>query len=220
MCIPDSAPASRGGRGRVRSSPCPGRLPRPAAGLTLIELAIFIAVVGVGVAGILSVLDFTTRRSSDPLPQKQALSIAESLLEEVQLMPFTFCDPDDANAATATSPADCTGGVNGPNDEGRSPLGPEAGEGETRYGPVFFDNVNDYNGFDTATASLPGIRDITGTLIPGLEAYRASVAVVQEPLGGIPADAALRITVTVTGPAGTRVTLDGYRTRFSPNALP
>lgn len=204
-----------------RVSPCaiPRSLGRRLGGLTLIELAIFIAVVGVGVAGILLVLNFTTQRSSDPLPQKQALSIAESLLEEVQLMPFTFCDPDDANAATATGPAGCTGGVNGPNDEGRSPLGPE--DGESRYSAATpFDNVNDYHGFDTATASLPGIRDITGTLVPGLETYRASVAVVQESLGGIPADAALRITVTVTGPAGTSVTLDGYRTRFSPNALP
>lgn len=213
---PDPAPASRDRRGWAGPSPCPGRFSRPAAGLTLIELAIFIAVVGVGVAGILSVLDFTTRRSSDPLPQKQALSIAESLLEEVQLMPFTFCDPDDPAAATATGVGDCA--------TPEAP-GPE-GANESRYADFLgppntpFDNVNDYNGFDTATATPPGIRDITGALVPGLDAYRASVSVVQESLGGIPADGSLRITVTVTGPAGTSVTLDGYRTRFSPNALP
>lgn len=219
MCS-DSVPAPCDRRGRATPPAHQGRFPRSAAGLTLIELATFIAVVGVGVAGILSVLDFTTRRSSDPLPQKQALSIAESLLEEIQLMPFTFCDPDDLNAATATSAAVSPTGCEA-TPEG---LGPETNE--NRYGDFLgppntpFDNVNDYNGFDTATANPSGIRDITGTLIPGLEAYRASVSVVQESLGGIPADAALRITVTVTGPAGTRVTLDGYRTRFSPNALP
>ncbi|PZP61744.1 MAG: hypothetical protein DI596_04620, partial [Azospira oryzae] len=68
----------------------------------------FIAIVAISVTGILSVFTYTTRHSSDPLAQKQALAIAESLLEEVLLMPFTYCDPDDPNASTATGPGDCT----------------------------------------------------------------------------------------------------------------
>ena len=60
----------------------------------------FIVIVGVAAGGILMVFANTTRASADPLIRKQALAIAESLLEEIRLMPFTFCDPDDANAST------------------------------------------------------------------------------------------------------------------------
>ncbi|HEX4943228.1 MAG TPA: prepilin-type N-terminal cleavage/methylation domain-containing protein, partial [Usitatibacteraceae bacterium] len=56
---------------------------RRQAGISLVELVMFIVVVGIGVAGILSVLNVTASRSADPLPVKQALAIAESLLEEV-----------------------------------------------------------------------------------------------------------------------------------------
>ncbi|MFZ5555180.1 MAG: prepilin-type N-terminal cleavage/methylation domain-containing protein [Pseudomonadota bacterium] len=192
------------------SRPDRSRVTRRAGGFTLVELVVFIAIVAVAVAGVLGVLQFTTQRSSDPLPQKQALAIAESLLEEVALMPFTWCDPDDPAAATATGPGDCAT---------PEAIGPEAGE--TRYSATApFDNVNDYHGFDTALAAPPGIRDITAGAIPGLDAYRATISVVQESVGGIPASELLRITVTVTGPGDARVVLDGYRAQFAPAEVP
>jgi Tfp pilus assembly protein PilV len=103
-------------------------------------------------------------------------------------------------------------------------MGPEPGE--TRYNAVNpFDNVNDYHGFDSDTAVPSGIRTVDGDLIPGLEAYQVTVSVTDDPLGGIGDDAAgnpqsLLIAVTVTGPGNTTVTLNGYRTRYAPNALP
>ncbi|MEW5707947.1 MAG: type II secretion system protein [Pseudomonadota bacterium] len=170
----------------------------------------FIAIVAISVTGILSVFTYTTRHSSDPLAQKQALAIAESLLEEVLLMPFTYCDPDDPNASTATGPGDCTI---------PEALGPEPGE--SRYSATSpFDNVNDYHGFDTQTASPAGICDLAGNCFSALSAYRAVVSVAQEAAGGIPAGDSLRVTVTVTGPAGTSVTVDGYRTRHTPTGVP
>jgi hypothetical protein len=36
----------------------------------------------------------------------------------------------------------------------------------------------------------------------------------------VAAAASQRVTVTVTGPANITVRLDGYRTRYAPNALP
>jgi len=107
------------------------RPPRAEHGISLVELIVFIVIVSVAVAGVLGALSMATRASADPLIQKQALAIAEALLEEVQLQPFTYCDPDDANAASAFSAADCTGGAGGVNDENRLPLGPEAGETRT-----------------------------------------------------------------------------------------
>ncbi|MDH4285372.1 MAG: prepilin-type N-terminal cleavage/methylation domain-containing protein, partial [Gallionellaceae bacterium] len=77
-------------------------------GISLIELIMFIVIVGIALAGVLLVMNKVTASSADPLVRKQALAIAESLLEEVELMPFTFCDPDDINAASAVSPASCT----------------------------------------------------------------------------------------------------------------
>jgi MSHA pilin protein MshD len=179
-----------------------------ARGVSLIELILFILIVSVAIVGILSVLNLTAARSSDPLIRKQALAIAESLLEEVELMPFTICDPTDANAATATTTAGCAspGLVEGP--------GPEAGQ--TRYSTTApFNNVNDYHGF-----SMAGIRDLSNTLIAGLGAYNASVSVSNGGLGLANPAEVLLIAVTVTGPGSESVTLNGYRTRYAPNALP
>ncbi len=178
---------------------------RHAQGLTLIELLMFIMVVGLALSAVLMVFVQATRSSADPQMQRQALAIAESLLQEVQLQPFTFCDPLDANIATASSSAGCA--------TTPEALGPEAGE--TRYTHPQFNNVNDYHGF-----SMSGIVDITNTAVSGLSGYSASVQIVPADLGSIGAGSgdALRITVQVTGPHNTAVTLQGYRSRHAPNA--
>ncbi len=187
----------------------------PQRGISLIELIMFIIIVGIGVAGILLVFNVTTKASADPLIHKQMLAIAEALMEEVQAKPFTYCDPDDANAATALNTAGCAAAVEN--------LGPEAvdtpptGPAETRAGTVRpFDNVNDYG----ATLSISPITDITGTAIGGLGAYSATIAVAGSALGGIAAAESLLITVTVTGPGSDSLVLQGYRTRYAPNAVP
>jgi MSHA pilin protein MshD len=185
-------------------------------GISLIELIMFIVIVSVALAGILLVMNVTTRGSADPLVHKQALAIAESLLEEIELMPLTICDPDDVNAASAVTSADCTGGTNGPNDESKVPLVFEAGEVRgSATSP--FDNVSDYNGFNMAGAA---IQDIAGNAIAGLGGYTASVVVGTTGCAGIAFPNALPITVTVIGPDTVSVVLDGCRTRYSPNGVP
>lgn len=174
---------------------------RRQSGLTFIELIMFILIVSVGIAGILSVMNVTTGASADPMVRKQAIAVAESLLEEIMLQPFTFCDPNDPNTENATAEADC----NVP-----EAMGPEAGE--TRLGLNSpFDNVNDYNGF-----AMNGITDVFGASIPALAAYNAAVTIVQQGIGGVPADQSLRIDVRVTGPGNTDVTLTAYRLRYAP----
>lgn len=173
-------------------------------GLSLIELLVFIVVVGVAVTGVVSVFSLNARSSADPMVRKQAVAIAESLLEEVLSRPYTYCDPDDANAESANSPADCATIVEA--------TGPEAGE--TRYSNLTpFDNINDYDSF-----SMTGIDDLTGAAVAGLNAYTASVQV--QPAGafnGVPAGETLLVTVNVTGPGNHRISLSGYRTRYAPN---
>ena len=180
---------------------------KKSRGLTLIEVVVFIAVLAIGIAAILVLYNRVTEASVDPVVRKQAVALAASLLEEIELHGYTYCDPDDANVYTATSTAGCSQ-VENP--------GPE---GETRTGAPRFDNVNDYQGFSMAGA---GMQSADGTPLPGLSAYAASVAIAQispNELGpAIPDTEALRITVTVNGPAGVNVSLQGYRVRYAPNA--
>ena len=61
---------------------------RHAAGFTLAELLLLIVVLGVALAGILLVINTTTTHSADPMVQKQAMAIAESMMEEVLVQPF------------------------------------------------------------------------------------------------------------------------------------
>ncbi len=171
-----------------------------ANGFSLVELLVAIVVISVAVVGVLLAFDYASSRSADAMLRRQALAIAQSLLKEVEQMPFTFCDPDDPAVSIATAPADCAV---------PEALGPEAGE--TRYSAVTpFDNVNDYNGFN-----MNGVLDITGTPIGGLQGYSASVAVANVVLNGVPA---LQITVTAvaTGAPDTAVTMEGYRTQYAP----
>ena len=188
-------------------------------GVTLIELVVFIVIVGVAMAGLFAAFNTITAASADPQVRKQALAIAESLMDEVQLMPFTYCDPDDANAATATN--SIVGDPNGCATLSEdTAMGTEPPSGETRYGSPKFDNVSDYHGFSMSS----GIQDITNTTIAGLGAYSASVTVTQAGLGAAPnaisGPNALRISITVTGPGSVSTTLEGYRTRYAPNSLP
>lgn len=218
MSAPPDSPAG-GGRRAISRMPFARQ-----SGISLIELIMFVVILAVGVAALLQVFSTTVRKSADPIVRKQMLSIAEALMEEIQARPFTYCDPDDFNAATAGAAL-----VGGGNCQATvEAIGPEGGE--TRYStPTPFDNVNDYNNFDTNTAAPAGIRDLSGAAIAGLAGYRAQVSIATQALGpvgsevpaidGNGAPQSLVITITVNGPGNDTLVLQGHRTRFAPNSL-
>lgn len=175
-------------------------------GISLLELILFIIIVGVGVAGLLLVFNTTLAKSTDPMIQKQMLAIAEALLEEVESKPFTYCETNDANATTAASAAGCA--------TTPEAMGPEGAE--SRSGATPFDNVNDYG----PSLVISPITDVAGNAISGLGGYAATIAVAASALNGIAATDALQITVTVTGPGNKTLTLQGHRTLYAPNAVP
>jgi MSHA pilin protein MshD len=198
---------------------------RRSRGFSLIELIVFIVVVGVGLAGVLAVLNFTVRNSADPMLRKNMLSIAETLMEEVQLQPFTYCDPTDPNAATANTATlvagDPTGNFCAATVEVAGPEG-----AQVRVSTIVpFNNVSDYAG----TVLASPIGDVSGTFAAPA-GYAATIAVLPDAgLGGIasaacagaaacPAMNVVRIVVTVTVGAEALV-LEGYRARYAPNSL-
>lgn len=185
---------------------------------SLIELIVSMVVLSVGVVGVLSTFGNSLRASVEPMRQKQMTAIAESLLTEILHQPFTFCDPDDPNAATALSTAGCTGGAAASQDV----LGPQPGgpAGEMRFGVpagapapnTQFDNVGDYHGF-----TMNPVVDITGGGAAALAGYTATVAIAPAGLTfGLPTNAeALSVTVTVS--QGTEIfALTGFRFRYAP----
>ena len=184
-------------------------------GVTLVELILFMVIVSIALAGIVQVMRMTTANSADPLRRKQALLIAEALLEEVRQAGFTYCDPRAGNAAEAEKTADC---------ELKEGWGNEGGSEYLRP----YDNVNDYasnaataaSAFDNASGAL---TDALGRPL-NLAGYSASVSIVPDALGDIAASGtdadseALRIRIVVKYDANESVILDGYRARYAPQA--
>lgn len=158
---------------------------RKIAGITLIELLVFIMIVGVALGGVLTSLNIANRASADPLQPKQALAIAEAMLGEV--LGKDFCDPNATGTDNAKTPPTC---------------GHNVIEAERKN----YDAVDDYHGFhqDNAT-SLTGGHTIVG--------YAVDIAVTNTRLnpGNVEAK---QVRVTVTPNRGNPIHLTGYRTNY------
>lgn len=199
-------------------------------GVTMIELIVFIVIVGTALMVLISVMNLTTQRSADPVRRKQALMLAEALLEEIELAKFSYCDVydpragDDNPGTAVTGPGDCAAAT----VEG---WGPEASNQRP------FDNVNDYvsqpNQWATPFGAGTTLRDANGNILP-LDGFTASVKIRPDSLrdvndttnatvignaGSASAQTdVLRITVTI-GYDGQFLSLDGFRTRYAPASL-
>lgn len=185
-------------------------------GVTLVELIMFIVIIGVALGGLLQVLSLAAKNSADPVRQKQALMLAESLLEEVQLSGFTYCDPTDESADTAANWAACS-------------LKEEFGQGvgNEPVGPRPYDNINDYvSAANTSEAAFDiggFLSDASGARID-VNGYEAALTISPAVLNGIGAAGTsantdvLRITVEISYHGEKLLALDAYRTRYAPNS--
>lgn len=75
-------------------------IPRRCAGFTLPELILLIIVLSIGITGILIAYNQSVRGSGDPVVRKQVVAVAESMMQEIQLMPFTNPSGGFSGAAT------------------------------------------------------------------------------------------------------------------------
>lgn len=143
--------------------------PRLQTGLTLVELIMFIVIVGVGIAGILGVMNTVVKSSADPMVRKQALAMADAVLEEV--LAKAYANP--TGGYTETDMTACSH-------------------------RALYDDVDDYACFDgvPATAVIAGTDLLPGSGTALLTGYSATVAVTATTLGGV---AAKEVAVTVSG---------------------
>lgn len=146
-----------------------GRITNKQSGLTLIELVIFIVVVSVGVVGILSVMNITAQHSADPMVRKQAVAMAEAILDEV--LAKEFDNPSGGFAETDFN--NCSGRAQ-------------------------YDDVGDYSCFDGAptTAVIKGDATLGSSSIAALSSYEATIGVADVTISGV---VMKKVTVTVTG---------------------
>ena len=80
-------------------------------GFTLIEVIIFIVVVGAGLAGILAVSTTSVKSSADPMVRKQSMALADSILEEI--LQKEYVDPDGVSGETTRATMDDVDDYNG-----------------------------------------------------------------------------------------------------------
>jgi MSHA pilin protein MshD len=207
-------------------------------GLTIIELVLFMVIMGVAAAGIIGVLNIGTKSSADPLRRKQAMLIAEAFMEEVQLARFTFCVPGDDNESTATDQNGCSAPGNAvavrlrPASmvrpyENVADYATALNSAERTFGPNGVDT--DINGralgLDAAANQMgnSSLGPITTTVTLNLVPAGA-------PLGPTTGTNNLRIQSTANALEVLQITiitryggptdvirLDGYRTRYAPN---
>lgn len=162
------------------------------AGFTLIEMVIAIVVIGIGLAGVLLAFDTTVRQSADPLMRKQMLAAAEEMMEEALLKPYAVTGTAPTNSSTTCGTA-----------------------GAVRKG---FDDVSDYNGYKTipgVSPVTPGICDIDGVAVPGLDNFGIEVTVDSAAtLGSLGGGGVKKVTVVVSRGTET-LSLVGWRTDYA-----
>ena len=73
---------------------------RRQAGVTLVELIVAIVIVGVALGGLVAAYNRASIASADPLITQQMLAVAESMMEEVMLKPYTGDGTKGATRAT------------------------------------------------------------------------------------------------------------------------
>ena len=161
---------------------------RSYSGFTLIELIAFLVVVGVSMVAIGSVFLYATERSQHPLIHSRMLTMAQSQLDEISSRRF------DENTPTGGVPA-CGTTIDGA--VACLGIGLDAGELITSISTL--DDVDDFHGYQD--------QPDTGFM------RQVSVVMAGEDFG-ITSDQAKRITVTVTSPQGTSMSLSTYRFNF------
>jgi MSHA pilin protein MshD len=162
------------------------RSARRAPGFTLIEVLIAIIVLAVATVGVLLVYASASRGTANALINKQAMAIAEAMVEEIELTAFS--NPSGGFSGAATP-------ANRQNFDDVSDYNGYASTGVFTIDNIAITLLANYNVSVTVTAS----------------AFAGGASAADD----ITAADAKLITVTVTNPtAGVSVSFDGWRVNY------
>lgn len=162
--------------------------PAGLRGFSLIEAIVFIIIVSVALAGVLSVMNLTTQHSADPLIRKQAIAVAESMLEEVSLHDYANPSGGFSGASTQANRQsfDDIGDYNGFTTSGIYPI-------------------------DDPLTPITGLTAYSVAVTIANADLGPATSLISSASGN-----AKLITVTVNGPDGVSVVIAGYRTAYGP----
>ena len=171
---------------------------RRQGGLTLIELIIFMVIVSVALVGVLSVLNVTVKSSADPVIRKQALALAEAMLDEILGKDYQNVPRDEQNGVVGGNNAQTP-------TQGCTPTTMPLCRTNTLGDRQNYNDVDDYDGWNQT-----GVSRLDGTPVPILANYSVRVAVVA---GSGDWAGGKMVTVTVGG--GTeQIVLSSFRANF------
>ena len=156
---------------------------RGIRGIALLELIVFIMIIGVAMGGIMIIYRDASVNSAQGLVRKQAITLAQGVLDEVMARSY---QPD---------------GNGNP-----SVLANTVTIGQQR---TSVHDISDYNGFSNGLGTF---YSFDGSAMPGITRYSVNVTV--DPLStfaGLACTVCKLVTVVVSGPANTQVTLQGVK---------
>lgn len=134
----------------------------PAAGVTLVELIISMLIISIALAGVLSVMNFTTGRSADPMIQHQAIAIAEAYMEEILLHEYE--NPPGGYTGAERDKFDDVEDYNGLHDTGATDL-----------------NGNSIGGLISYTIDIA----VSAAALNGVDAHKITVTVTHPAMGSM-----------------------------------
>ena len=193
-------------------------------GFSLIELIIFIVIVGVAVGAIAAVFSTNVANSPEALLREKTLKIANLYMDEIMGKRWNENTPAGGgcvetgsnyctNYCAGLAFPDCGFCAKGAGvcvaPDNATVIGAEEGLRSD------FDDVDDYNGTVSATPSFPDPAGAGGeTALTDVNGYSVSVTVSATALGTVPAADARRIVISVTNPLNETLTLTRFRTNF------
>lgn len=194
-------------------------------GFTLIEMVIFILVVGIAFSAVMVIFINSSASSGDAMIRVRTVELAQSLMEEILLKKFDENTPQGGQCVTFAAYSRCTSGPS---------ASPALGsDGETR---AAFDDVDDYHNIAYCGTGAVAINPpCTNPCQPLLNAagndisgqYPGFSVCIQVSYAGNEMNAvapgtgtsvldndAKRIDVIITDPLDSRLTFSAYRTNF------
>jgi MSHA pilin protein MshD len=166
-------------------------------GFTLVELVIFMVIVGIAVGGVTLAFVQSTRTIHEPVIRQRALAVANAYMDEILRKRWNENTPVEGGCVQGG--AWCSSGLTA------AAIGVDAGEA----GRADYDDLDDYAGI---TDEAP--TDQSGNPMPGYAGFSVTVTVDSPAWAGIASADVRRVTVAVRTPTGETLSVRGYRVNY------